>query len=257
MSENKPFKLNLWALKKETSEKQPEEILNLQNTQNSEENIPLEKKAHSLDLSQMKSRRIKKEEIKEKSNNKIVKKEEIEIVGENHEEENQEVFSNYESEFKKEKETILQKIEKFKNFVSPKTRLWFIAMLIWVTILWIASLFIINPEIHNVKNYEANLLFIKQKIECKVDKTKCIKKETNKTIKKEIVQINNKTLKKEIFVIEYKTQIIDWKEKIIYKWNKYSKEQFDKKIKEIIRLKKLEKLQNYLKNIEKTNVINK
>ena len=74
------------------------------------------------------------------------------------------------------------------------------------------------PEKHNIENYKVNLFLIKDKIECKIDETKCkeiktIKNEVvdidNKTQIKEIVDIDNKTLRKEIFVVEYQTKIVN------------------------------------------------
>jgi len=70
----------------------------------------------------MKSR--KKDKLDTKKEN--TKEAEIEIKTEEVEErviEEKEVFSNYESDFNKNKVSILERVGKFKDFVKPKTRI--------------------------------------------------------------------------------------------------------------------------------------
>ncbi len=299
--ENKPFKLNLWALKKTTEEKKSVEVLNDKKDENKDsikseikKVIPVYKKeiksplnnileqesleshktkeseigknqnsvdikketlipkkswVKKLDFSKMKKKNIGKEEEKKEVIIEEETKEEIKTI---------EVFQNYESDFNKNKESILEKIKKFKNFIKPKTRIWFLGLIIWITALWISSLFILAPEKHNLENYKVNLLLIKNNIECKYDANKCPKKETTKTQEKQLVvnseELNNenkenKTIKKEIFIIKYNVKIVNWKEIIIYDWKEYnSMEEFNKDIKNIINKMKKDKLRDFILN---------
>ena len=158
-------------------------------------------------------------------------------------ENNWEIFGNYESELKKRKNTIMSRIRKARNYIKPKTRLGFVFMLIFITFLWIVSLFIINPEVHNFKNYKANILTIKGKIECKLEETKCKNK---KEIVKKVPKIENKTLYKYWIKINYKIKTI-WSKKIyILESKEYSENDFNNKIIEIIDRIKTEKLKEYL-----------
>lgn len=284
MSDNKPFKLNLWALKtnasnknKETTESQnisveafdKKEIKKVETVYQKWVSSPLSKilddekkdkieiieevkddikKSNVLDFSKMQSN--KKEKNKIKDENKL-KEENIETKNEIKEEE-KDLFNNYESEFDNKKDTVLERVKKFSDYIKPKTRIWFLTLIIFITAFWITSLFILAPEKHNLKNYEANLLIAKEKIECQFDKTKCDKKEeiTNKTTSNTNIntnKLNNKTLNKWLFAIEYQTKNIDWKEVIIYKWKTYNdKESFNKVVSKEIKIRKLNELKKHI-----------
>ncbi len=264
MSNKKPFKLNIWALTNNIkdgsiniSNSKTKETTNVTPVYQKKNKSPLEKildnnlnteKTHNLDLSEMKlNKQEKLVKISEKDTEKIStpSKEAVKT---------KEVFLNYESEFNREKETILEKIKKIKKTLKPKTRLGFIMLLIWVTIVWILILFIYMPTIHNLNNYKYNLLLAIEKGKCKLDTTQCkvntIEKEY--IVEKELVILYDRVLNKENFIIKYKTKIINWKEVILFEWKIYnSLEEFNKTISLIIENKKIGKLQDhFLKNYE-------
>lgn len=73
-----------------------------------------------------------------------------------------EVFHNYESEYKKKEWNILEWIEKIKEIANikklSKTNKIFLASIIWITIAGLGFLFQIDPETHSLDNYKASIL---------------------------------------------------------------------------------------------------
>ena len=177
------------------------------------------------------------------------------------------LFKNYESDLNKNKDKLFNKINKLKNLVKPKTRVWFLILIVILTIIWIATLFLLMPEKHNINTYEENLFKGISKIECSFDESKCPKPiiEKEKIIKKEdtiikeektpdlnIVEENTKTIKKWITTIEYNTKIVDWKEVFIYKWIIHNNiNELNIVIDNEIENTKKDKLKNYLQNLQK------
>ncbi len=68
------------------------------------------------------------------------------------------LFVNYDSEFHKNQKTILQKIRMFK--MMPKTSVWFVSLLIVITLCWIWIMMKIDPKTHSIENYKANVLAV-------------------------------------------------------------------------------------------------
>ena len=269
--------------KKEIKEEKNNE--NSEVLENNKKNIQKDKKSNKLDLNIMKDNKSKKEDnIKEIEKLKKDKIEKIEkdkkLKEENNNKESEdlewvEVFENYESDFNKDKGSVLDKIKKIKDIVRPKTRVWFLIFITLVTILWIALLFLFVPEKHNLKTYETNLKIWIWKIECSYDSTKCPKsiikeipkvkeivdtnswaiKETENTNSwaiKEIIETKKESIKKWIFTIEYEIKIINWEEVIIYKWKNYNNiNDFNIIVEKEINLQKKEQLKDYILNLEK------
>ncbi len=73
-----------------------------------------------------------------------------------------EVFHNYESEYKKKEWNILEWIEKIKKIANikklSKTNKIFLASIVWITIAGLGFLFQIDPETHSLDNYKASIL---------------------------------------------------------------------------------------------------
>ncbi len=69
---------------------------------------------------------------------------------------NIELFPAYTSKFKKKQGSLLQEIKKLKRL--PKTNKIFVITLLWATIGWIALLFILAPEKHNLNYYKTSLI---------------------------------------------------------------------------------------------------
>lgn len=65
--------------------------------------------------------------------------------------EEKELFWNYESKFSSESKDILQKLR------MPRTRLWFVFSLIFLTVGMIWVLMMIDPKTHSISNYKASI----------------------------------------------------------------------------------------------------
>ena len=188
--------------------------------------------------------------IEKQENKKEIQEEQHSNI-QNKKNETQEIFSGYESDFSKEKETIKEKLKKARDFVKPKTRLWFLFLLIWLTFVWIASLFIIAPEVHNLDNYKANLL----KIECKISGKWCneeIKqKQENKLIQKKqqnLVKIEEKEITKYWVTIKYQIKKQENKKDVYIYQNKiYSQKDWERQLDLIIKKIKKQKIKTFLK----------
>ena len=83
------------------------------------------------------------------------------------EDEEEELFWNYQSEFSKDEESIIKEVEVKKlklkeklqeNLRKPKTRIFLVASLIILTISVISGLFILNPEKYSIDEYKASIL---------------------------------------------------------------------------------------------------
>lgn len=69
---------------------------------------------------------------------------------------NIELFPAYTSKFKKKQGSLLQEIKKLKRL--PKTNKLFLLILIGSTIAWVAILFVLAPEKHNMQYYKTSLI---------------------------------------------------------------------------------------------------
>lgn len=69
-------------------------------------------------------------------------------------------FDNYESSFKKASGNSLKKLRNFKY--APKTRIWLLLGLIWISTITIASLMVLAPDKHSIEIYKTSLLEIYQ-----------------------------------------------------------------------------------------------
>ncbi len=82
----------------------------------------------------------------------------------------QDLFVNYDSDFHKNEKSIMQKIRLFK--MTPKTRTWFILVLIFLTVWIIALMMQLDPENQSFSNYKASLLeIVWRKTETKIKVT--------------------------------------------------------------------------------------
>ncbi len=279
MLDKKPFKLNLWAIiwkktnddKNKTSKDSNTELERVKKIEKTSNEIkdPNEKK---IDLSNMLNKKEKLDQEKRKQEEEKMKQEK-EREKERQEkdkklkaEKQQDLFANYKSEFNREKTSILEKFKKIKDYIKPKTRLGFVMIVIIPSTIVIAILFIIAPEIHNLKNYKNNLIKAKEALVCKVSLKKCLQyekqrkkllEEKNKLKKQKELKKNpkteettiEKTLKKLGFTINYKVKNIDGKEIIIYKENQYKNmESFNKEIEKEIKNSKKNKLKKFIIN---------
>ena len=278
MTEKKPFKLNLWAMSW-SSEKKKEVQIEKKEIENKKEilektiikiddNNVIEKK--KIDLSNMldnkeekrlKNEKIRLEKIQDKKENENKAEKKKDIVEED-------VFINYESDFNKEKTTVLEKIKKFKEYIKPKTRIWFVITIIISTIVIISGLFIIAPQVHNIDNYKKNIIRFKENTICLFNEKQCIryqnehkneekliddkiKKLREDRIKKETI-ITKETFKEGSFTINYELKKYWNKETIIYKWVEYlTQNDFKKIIEKEINSKKINKLKNHITNKKK------
>ncbi len=159
--------------------------------------------------------------------NSINKKEE------NEKEINQNLFTNYESVFKKEKKNILERIKKLKTL--PTTNIIFITILVWLTIGWIWLLFHVNPETHNIDNYKTSI------------------KDTYNALtgEEEIIDTGSKQEKidKWWYVFNIVIENINWKEVYVYNWKYYeSKKDLDKLINNEIEERKKQRVIKTLKS---------
>ena len=253
MPEEKPFKLNLWAIVwKESEKKQNSSENKISNNISPEEKDNVENK--KIDLYNMLG--IKKEkEYKEKETKKRQEKEVEEEIKKKEPSKEKEVFVNYKSDFNSEETTILESIKNFKEYVKPKTRIGFIIIVISTTLLWIISLFIIAPKIHNISNYKNKIISAKETFICKIDTKKCIKNKAEiKVVKNEIKKevLTKKTFIKWNFKVNYEVKNIDWKEIIIYKEIEYDNIENLIKIIEIERRhERINKLKKHIKNKDK------
>ena len=325
MTDKKPFKLNLWAINWDSSDKN-------ENIEKIEEKPKVEKKATraKIDFSEMLQKREeknkpkkelsevredekkkknevqkdetqkestkievkdeeKKEDIpvivenKEELNNKndkknILKKENIDVIedkitpisekksvkkedndkknkDENSEniKKTEEIFEGYKSDFHHEENWVLEKISKIKNYIKPKTRIEFLMSIVAITVLWIAALFMIDPNTHNFENYKNNIVNIatkEEKIISKKDPIKEISKNVEEIIEKETIL--NKVVNKWGFNINYKIKKLWEKETILYRWEEFDNfETFNKLIEKEVNDKKRNKLKNHITNKDK------
>lgn len=239
--ETKDNKIEASIEKEVTIEKQeikPE----LQESINEEKNEKSPLKSTKINLMWIKSLDNTSDLIKKVEASKS-EEEKTENVKTNDKEANKEIFSQYKSDFVKNKETIIDGIKKLKNI--PKTRIWLVVLLVLISSIWIWSLFIINPEIHSIENYKTSILEIFK--EPKSDIEKPIKVEET-PIKNEVIVIPSNVIKWWIN-INYKSEIINWQETINYNWKiYYSKAEFETELPKIIEKLKIEKLTDYLRN---------
>ncbi len=198
---------------------------------------------------------IEAKKIKEIENEKIVKKtwEEIqkdEVEQEKEDEEFDELFANYKSDFKKEEKSIFKGLRTKRLKIQakirmPKTRLSLIIWLVSITIIAISSLFVLFPEQHSFSIYKTSILSAKVKY---IDKP---------WIQKEL----------EMSWYVFKIQIQEWYTKTIYKhkWIVYNtKEELDKFLEneikiwnELITKQEAERLKKLKKEIIKEVLDNK
>jgi len=66
-----------------------------------------------------------------------------------------ELFTNYKTDYKEEKKSILEQIKNLKNL--PKTNYKLLSWLVIATALWIWLLFYIDPSDHSLQNYKASI----------------------------------------------------------------------------------------------------
>ncbi|MDD3646460.1 MAG: hypothetical protein PHH06_03555 [Candidatus Gracilibacteria bacterium] len=239
--ETKDNKIEASIEKEVTIEKQeikPE----LQESINEEKNEKSPLKSTKINLMGIKSLDNTSDLIKKVEASKS-EEEKTENVKTNDKEANKEIFSQYKSDFVKNKETIIDGIKKLKNI--PKTRIGLVVLLVLISSIGIGSLFIINPEIHSIENYKTSILEIFK--EPKSDIEKPIKVEET-PIKNEVIVIPSNVIKGGIN-INYKSEIINGQETINYNGKiYYSKAEFETELPKIIEKLKIEKLTDYLRN---------
>lgn len=73
-------------------------------------------------------------------------------------EEKEEIFTNYDSDFKKNEKTIMQRMRDLK--MIPKTRTGFLLLFVWLALFIISLFFIFDPKHHSIDIYKANLMAI-------------------------------------------------------------------------------------------------
>lgn len=80
------------------------------------------------------------------------------------EHEKNDVFLNYESDYKKKESRIIETIHSLKKIADlkklTKTNKIFVVSIIMITVLWISVIFYIDPETHSLENYKTSILTI-------------------------------------------------------------------------------------------------
>lgn len=137
---------------------------------------------------------------------------------------NKEIFSNYKTDYKQEKISILQQIKKLKNI--PKTNYKFVLWSILITVLWIWLLFYFDPEDHSIQNYKASIFNMIYEDEI-AQKRQEIEDEYNQLLEDLKWKIEYVKYSWFNFTVEYRT--INWVK--TYKYNNIeyeSKQELDK-----------------------------
>lgn len=166
----------------------------------------------------------------------------------NTQKEDKDLFSNYESDYKKKESKVIDTIHKLKEIADikklTKTNKVFVVSIIMATVLWLSFLFYIDPETHSLENYKTSILTIawKQVTQAELDNHQL-------DIQNDIEwQLNQNKLW--WYDLDFEILINDnWE--AIYKFDgmEYSsKELLDSAITDKLKVLKKEKIKNYLKS---------
>ncbi len=157
------------------------------------------------------------------------------------------LFLNYQSDYKKKESIVIDTIHKLKKLADikklTKTNKVFVVSIIMVTVLWLSFLFYIDPETHSLENYKTSILTIAWK-EVTQDELNNHQIEITNDI---IWQLNQNNLWWYQLDFEILTNN-NWEAIYKFDWTEYnSKDSLDIGIRE--RLKKLKKfkIKNYLR----------
>jgi hypothetical protein len=178
----------------------------------------------------------------------IAKKEEYIKSHSKTEPDNLDVFSNYESDYKKKETTILGAVKELTKIANlkklTKTNKVFVWWIIAATVFWISFLFYVDPEIHSIENYKTSILSLAGKTmtqqEMNTHQTEIINDIAWKLNQNNLgwYQLDFEILVNELWNAVYK-----------FAWNEYKdKRELDTAIKEKLTELKLDKIRNYLKN---------
>lgn len=111
------------------------------------------------DNTKIKVENVQQEKIKEESPEKKLSENEKKDV---YEDENAEVFTNYESDFKKKESKVLEWIQKLKEIANikkmSKTNKIFVFSIIGLTVIGVSFLVYLEPNKHTLENYKASIL---------------------------------------------------------------------------------------------------
>lgn len=121
-----------------------------------------------IDLKSLKKSDIENNQIDKNESSTITDKEwnekEVCNIQEHNMNNNHDLFSNYESDYKKKESRVIETIHKLKKLADikklTKTNKIFVVSIIMATIVWISFLFYIDPETHSLENYKASILTI-------------------------------------------------------------------------------------------------
>jgi len=226
---NKNIKINTTNPKKITKvESPPKEKAEITEENNKEINIPILK--HIKISTIKKDINIENKIDKTKAPPKKIIKEETLIKNK----EIKDLFDNYESNFKKDKITILEQLKKLKSL--PKTNVILLTMLITTTIAWIWFLFYSNPKIHNLNNYKTSIIDTYEAIY-----------HWKSSLPNNITKIEKIEKWWYIYNIEIKKSL--WKKIYIYKWKYFDeRKDLDSFIYKEIEYRKRSKLVKILKH---------
>ena len=222
----------LWQTNKKTEDIKKQKKVDLSSIQASEDNKDIEK--NDIDII-WKNEKINNKDISniEKYNNAQSKK--------------QDLFLNYESDYKKKESVIIDTLQKLKKVADlkkmTKTNKVFVVSIIMTTVLSIWFLFHVDPETHSLENYKASILTLAGK---HITKEELITHEAD--IEQEIVwQLNEKNLGWYQLDFEILTNKV-WE--AIYKFDglEYpTKKLLDIAIDEKLEILKVDKIKNYFK----------
>ncbi len=208
---------------KEKEEKEVEKITN-ENKKRVKFNQDSLLKAKEKDKKKFKEKQDEQEEINKKTEKDKKEKQT---------EEQKEIFSNYKTDYKKEKVSIVQKIKKLKNL--PKTNYKLVTWLIVITLWIVATLFYLNPKDFSLQNIKSSIFNILH--EDKIDeKRNEIENEHNKLVEEQKWKKDTIKYSWFDFTIEYRS--LDWVKEYKYKNIEYiTLEEIYKVLDEEIKLK--------------------
>lgn len=161
--------------------------------------------------------------------------------------EDKDLFSNYESDYKKKESKVIDTIHKLKELADlkklTKTNKVFVVSIIMATVVWLSFLFYIDPETHSLENYKTSILTIAWK-----EVTKAELDNHQLDIQNNINwQLNQNNL----WWYDLDFEILIWDSwEAIYKFDgiEYTtKDDLDQAITDKLKVLKKEKIKNYLK----------
>lgn len=181
----------------------------------------------------LKAKEEDKKKLLEKQEKTTEKKDKNKDKDKEKKEDHKEIFSNYKTDYKKEKVSIVQKIKKLKNL--PKTNYKLVIWLIVITLWIVATLFYLNPEDFSLQNIKASMFNILHEDEID-EKRNEIENEYNQLVEEQ--KWKKDTIKYSWFDFTIEFRSLDWVKEYKYKNIEYiTLEEIYKVLDEEIKLK--------------------